>query len=184
MPKPNGNPVGADTDQTDETEVEETTDESTDETAEETDAEETTDETEDEESDEVPPEVLRKKLTKANADAANWRTKFRELEAKFTDAKTPEEFTAAVAELTKANAELARERDVAKVARKHKLPDELAELVKGDTPEEMDAHAKKLARFAGRPAPENLGGGLDPDEDKGEFDPVATVKRNRTNRFA
>lgn len=174
-------------DQTDETEVEETTDESTEETTEEveeTEADESTEETEDEESDEVPADVLRKKLTKANADAANWRTKFRELEAKFTDAKTPEEFTAAVAELTKANAELARERDVAKVARKYKLPDELAEVVQGSTPEEMDAHAKKLARFAGKPAPESLGGGLDPDEDQSEFDPVAVVKRNRSTRFA
>jgi hypothetical protein len=136
-----------------------------------------------EKSEDVPADVLRTKLTKANAEAANYRTRLRELEAKFKDAKTPEEVATAVAELTEANAKLAREVEVAKVARKHKLPDELAELVKGDTPEEMDAHAKTLAKFAGKPAPEDLEGGLDPSAGSDKFDPVATARRARTSRF-
>ncbi|MBB3044896.1 hypothetical protein [Nocardioides soli] len=34
------------------------------------------------------------------------------------------------------------------VALKHKLPDELADALKGDTREELDAHAAVLAKFA------------------------------------
>jgi hypothetical protein len=43
--------------------------------------------------------VLRKKLTDANAEAANYRTKLRETEAKLSSAKTLEEFEAATSEL-------------------------------------------------------------------------------------
>jgi len=46
------------------------------------------------ENDDELPEWARTKLTKANSEAANYRTRLRETEAKLLEAKTPEEFAA------------------------------------------------------------------------------------------
>ncbi|GAB3830188.1 hypothetical protein [Kribbella italica] len=131
------------------------------------------------------PEWAQKELTKVRGEAANYRTKLRDAEAKLGQAKTPEEYEAAVNELKTANADLERQVLVNTVATKHKLPDELAAVLQGQTAEELEAHAEKLAKFA--PAeevePENLSGGLKPGtSDTGAFDPVAASRAARKRR--
>jgi len=129
--------------------------------------------------DEDLPEWARKKLTKTNAEAANYRTRLREAEDKLSQAKTPQEFEAAIADFKAKNAELEQQVARATAARKFDLPDELAALVQGDTPEAMAEHAKTLSKFAQPAAPESLGGGLDPTGTTEEFDPVAQSRKAR-----
>lgn len=118
------------------------------------------------------PEWARTKLTKANSEAANYRTRLRETEAKLLEAKTPEEFAAALAEVTTKNAALERSIMVNGVAGKHNLPAELAELLKGDDEAALTAHAVVLQQFAKGKVPGSLGGGLTPgDNDADENDP-------------
>lgn len=126
------------------------------------------------------PEWARTELTRARGDAARYRTALREAEAKLANAKTPEEFEAAVSEFKTRNADLEREVLVSKVARRHELPDELAEVLKGATEEELDEHAKRLKRFT-VPAtrePADLNGGLNPGGDDDEpNDPRALARK-------
>ena len=70
---------------------------------------------------------------------------------------------------------------MSKIASKHSLPDELADLLKGDDEDALVAHAKVLAKFAvTKPAPEKLEGGLDPsDDDDGEMDPRKLARMTR-----
>lgn len=168
---------------TDESTSTETVEDQASETTEETPTEETpTEETPKEE--EIPAEVLRRKLTEANAEAANYRTRLREAEAKLSEAKTPEDIEAAIAEFKQRNAELERQVALTTVARKYDLPDELAALLKGDTAEEMEAVAKSLQKFVKpAPTPESLSGGLDPASDEDDFDMTAAVRKARTRRF-
>ena len=114
-----------------------------------------------------PAEVV-EELRKENA---SWRTKFRELEEKLSKAKTPEEFDKAVTELREENLQLARKL----AATEAKLPNYLADRLKGATPEELAADAKAIAEAMGigkdeeqkqdePPAPPSRsGGGLDGD---------------------
>lgn len=106
----------------------------------------------------------------ANREAASRRVALRELEEKTKDAKTPEEFTAAMAEYTNKNAaleaELARER----AARKHGLSDDLVEFLTASTEAEIETQAAKLAGLkapAAPPAPNTtqvpLNGGVTPE---------------------
>ncbi|WP_405056971.1 hypothetical protein OG474_30055 [Kribbella sp. NBC_01505] len=130
------------------------------------------------------PEWAKKEIAKLRSENANSRVKAREAETKLSAAKTPEEFEAAVAEVKATNAELERRVLVSEAARKHKLPDELAEVLKGSTVEELEAHAKTLAKFA--PAeqsePEKLSGGLNPTDQDAAFDPVAASRAARKRR--
>ncbi len=133
-------------------------------------------------SEELAPEVLRKKLTDANAEAASYRTKLREAEAKLSAAKTPEEFDAAVTDLKTVNATLERKLLVTSVAAEFSLPPELAEALKGDDLEALKKHAKTLSKFVTSQDPESLGGGLTPGDD-GAFDPVAEARKARARRY-
>ncbi|MEU4155702.1 hypothetical protein [Actinoplanes sp. NPDC026670] len=129
------------------------------------------------------PEWARKRLTKANTEAGKYRTQLREVEQKLAQAKSPEEYEAATKALREANAKLERDLLVERVARKAKLPEELAELLQGSTEEELQAHAKKLSKFA--PAddePGELRGGLDPN-DEDDFDPVKVAHAARRTRY-
>lgn len=130
----------------------------------------------------VPPEVLRKKLTDANAEAANYRTKLRETEAKLSSAKTVEEFEAAVNELKAQNEALERTILLNNVAAKYELPEALAKRLTGATAEELEADAKELQKLVAPSQPESLSGGLDP-EDTEDFDPVKAVAKIRRNRY-
>lgn len=130
------------------------------------------------------PEWARKELTKARGDAASYRTRLREAEAKLAEAKTPEDIEAAVADLKAANADLERQIVVRDVAAKHNLPPALAKRLTGSTPEELEADAKELAKLVA-PAPttpSSPAGGLNPgDNDDSPSDPrtLARVARRR-----
>lgn len=98
------------------------------------------------------PEWAREKLTKANAEAASYRTKLREAEKAAENAKTPEEVEALVTALKaeredqeRKDAEAARALLIENIALKHRLPAKLANRLVGNTREELEADAKELA---------------------------------------
>jgi hypothetical protein len=130
------------------------------------------------------PKWARDRLTKANNEAARYRTGLRDAEVKLAGAKTPEQFVAAVAELREGNARLERELLVERVARKAELPEELAALLQGDTEDALKAHAAKLRKFVtpAQEAPQSLRGGLDPT-DENDFDPVQAAHAARRHRY-
>jgi hypothetical protein len=130
----------------------------------------------------VPSDVLRKKLTDANAEAANYRTKLRETEAKLSSAKTVEEFEAATAELKGQIETLERSILLNNVAAKYELPPVLAKRLAGATEEELEADAKELQKLVAPAQPQSLSGGLDPEEDADEFDPVKAAQAARRSR--
>ncbi|MYT31741.1 MULTISPECIES: hypothetical protein [unclassified Streptomyces] len=126
------------------------------------------------------PEWARKELTKVRGEAASYRTRLRDAEAKLSEAKSPEEFEAALNELQAKNAELEHSLTASSVARKHNLPDELAARLRGSTVEELEADARALAVLLAPKTPESLGGGLSPsDDDDGEMDPRKLARRFR-----
>lgn len=128
----------------------------------------------------------KKALSKVRKENAATRTKLRDMEAKFADAKTPEEVEAALADLKAANAAEAHALVVENVALKHKLPDDLAAALKGATREELEAHAAVLAKYVPAEAGDDpdLKGGLDPSGDPdGAFDPVKAARQARANRW-
>ncbi|MFF9095684.1 hypothetical protein ACF1AX_21425 [Streptomyces sp. NPDC014802] len=130
----------------------------------------------------VPPEVLRKKLTDANAEAANYRTKLRETEAKLSKAKTVEEFEAATTELRGQIEALERQILIGNVAAKYELPAPLAKRLTGTTEAELEADAKELQKLIVPSAPESLSGGLTPDDGE-DFDPVKAARNARKRRY-
>ncbi|MFE3589411.1 hypothetical protein ACFXOY_18040 [Streptomyces niveus] len=130
----------------------------------------------------VPAEVLRQKLTDANAEAANYRTKLRETEAKLSSAKTVEEFEAATADLRGQIESLERQILVGNVAAKYELPPALAKRLTGTTEAELEADAKELQKLVVPTAPETLSGGLTPDSGE-DFDPVKAAREARKRRY-
>lgn len=90
------------------------------------------------------PDWARKELTRTRKEAADRRVALREAEAKLKDAKTPEEFASATAELTEKIETLEYDLAKAVVVREHKIPAEYEEFL--DVPREQLADkAKKLA---------------------------------------
>lgn len=81
----------------------------------------------------------------ANREAASRRVALRELEDRTKDAKTPEEFTAAMGEYTAKQTQLASELARERAARKHGLADDVLEFLTGTTEEAIEAQAAKLA---------------------------------------
>ncbi|WP_438470778.1 hypothetical protein [Streptomyces asiaticus] len=130
----------------------------------------------------VPSEVLRKKLTDANAEAANYRTKLRETESKLSQAKTMEEFEAATAELRGQIETLERQILLSNVAAKYELPPALAKRLTGATEAELEADAKELQKLVTPSAPASLSGGLNPD-DTDDFDPVKAARAARKRSY-
>lgn len=130
----------------------------------------------------VPADVLRKKLTDANAEAANYRTKLRETEAKLSSAKTVEEFEAATAELKGQIESLERSILLNNVAAKYELPPVLAKRLSGATEEELEADAKELQKLVAPEQPQSLSGGLDPEDNEDDFDPVKAAQAARRAR--
>jgi hypothetical protein len=137
----------------------------------------------DEERDGELPDWARKRLTRANAEAANYRTKLRDAEARLGQAKTVEDFEAATKDLRETNKRLERQLLVSDVARKHGLPDDLAARLQGSTKEELEADAKALQKYAAPAPPVSLSGGLDPNDDSDPFDPVKAARAARTTRY-
>lgn len=161
--------------ETDETKQTETTDESkTDDAGKEqvndeagTDAEQTkVEKTEEEQRQEDLPEWARTALTKANTEAASYRTKLREAEDKLKDAKTPEEVEAIIKGITEDREKTERELLIENVALNAKLPKEAWKRLTGKTREELEADAKELVSLLGEADDEGdeitLEGGLTP----------------------
>lgn len=171
-------PQNTDTPETEVVETEETEVVETEETegGDGTSEEETTDE-------EVPADVLRANLTKANQEAARYRTRLREVEQALAARKTDEEIQTLLDNLTTERETNERSLLIENVALKHSLPAELAELLKGNTREELDAHATALAKFAPKSEsddvpPGDLNGGLNPGND-GSDDGLSPRERVR-----
>jgi hypothetical protein len=126
------------------------------------------------------PDWARKVLAKVRNEAAGYRTRLRDAETKLSEAKSPEEFETALAEMKARNAELEHTLVVASVARKYDLPEALAGRLRGSTTEELEADAKALQALVSPKVPEGLGGGLDPSEDSDEeMDPRKLARRAR-----
>ncbi|MEU0739252.1 hypothetical protein [Streptomyces sp. NPDC006134] len=126
------------------------------------------------------PDWARKELTKVRNEATSYRARLREAEEQLSGAKSPEEFEAALAEVKSENARLERSLLVTKVASKYELPELLAEALKGETAEELEAHAKALQSLLAPAPPASLGGGLDPnDGDDGDLDPRKLARLTR-----
>lgn len=125
-------------------------------------------------------------LAKVRRENATWRTRYAELEKKLEGATAPEQIEAIKEEVRSEVAADSRALLVENVALKHSLPEELADALKGDTREELEAHAKVLAKFVPVEPEEDpdLEGGLDAGKPGSGFDPKATARANsRRRRF-
>lgn len=138
---------------------------------------------------ELSPEELRELVTKANAEAANFRVKLRNAQKETADAVAKadslEEAQAASAALVEKVAALEHQLLVSAVAQKHKLPDDLSSLLQGDDEEALNTHAAVLAKYIPKGAARSvadLGGGLNPAESDDSFDAVATARAARRRR--
>lgn len=128
-------------------------------------------------------EELLSERKKLRAEAANFRTKLREREKQLKEAKSLDEVEALVAEMTAEREAESRNLIRENVALKFNLPSDLADALKGDSREELEAHAKVLSKYA--PAPSSGGtprGGLDPQDDSDEQDLEAAVAAARKAR--
>lgn len=130
------------------------------------------------------PQKTKDEIKALRAENAARRRRERELEEKLSGAKSQEDIDAAVSEYRQTIAKLEEEKLRSSVARKAKLPDDFVELLKGDTEEELLAHAKKLAKHLVRDADEDddhePDGGLTPGGKNEVLDPAklaAGVKR-------
>lgn len=81
----------------------------------------------------------------ANREAASRRVALRELEERVKDAKTPEEFNTALADVKAKEVELTNSLARERAARKHSLTDDLLEFLTADSAEGIEAQAEKLA---------------------------------------
>src|SRR5690606_8947659 len=133
------------------------------------------------------PAWAKDELSRTRREAARYRTERNELRTKLEGAKTPDEVQALVAEYEQKAAamelDLVRER----VARANGLPDELAEVLKGTTEDELKAHAEVLKKFASgtrRQASGTGSGGLDPTKPPEKFDAKAAAQGILARRSA
>jgi hypothetical protein len=149
---------------------------------------------------------VRKAITTANNEAARYRTERNaeretaaELKARLEGAVTVEDFQAAKAEWDSKVQGLVRER----IIERHKLPEDLAELLKGEDEASLEEHAAKLAKYvpAESPTPAPAvepeaaepvtptapplppSGGRDPGTPADEVDPAELVKIARKRGF-
>jgi hypothetical protein len=138
------------------------------------------------EGEEVPAEVLREKVTKANQEAARYRTQLREAQDALSKAKTVEEFEAATKEFTEKIQQLEVENLKYEVAVDSEIPAKAIKFLTGSTKEELEASAAELKELFGQPAPKKAtsvkapaSGGLNPSEDAAPVDRDALRKQMR-----
>lgn len=113
------------------------------------------------------PEKGREAKRKANQEAKKLQAQITELTKQLESRVDPEEAKAAIA-LVEANS--ARQVARIKFGHKYGLPDDITDRLQGETAEEIEADAKKLATHFGTSA--GLGrGGLDPTDEPEEVDP-------------
>ena len=139
---------------------------------------------------------LAKEVTTARNEAARYRTERNDLRKSLEGAVTVEDFEAAKSEWDGKVKALVRER----IIEKHNLPEELAELLKGDDEASLTEHAAKLAKFVPKetgetPPPEPADppaptppplppvGGRDPGAPADDLDPSDLVKLAKSQSF-
>lgn len=123
------------------------------------------------------PDWARRQLEQVRGEAATYRTRLREKEAELAS-----KIEAETAAREKAEREVLREQ----VARRFALPDDLAALLQGDGADQLEQHAKTLAKYAPQASFDAAAarGGLDPaDEGDDDLDPVALAARVRAGRY-
>lgn len=122
-------------------------------------------------------------VKRLRAENAKRRTTNNELTQKLAEAKTPEEFEAAVAELRTANAALERDATVAKLQHQHGLDDDVVALLEDVPTEKLADRAAALARLSAGPIERDPSGGLTPDDGDDGFDPVKAAQEARRRRY-
>jgi hypothetical protein len=140
---------------------------------------------------------LAKEVTTARNEAARYRTERNDLRKSLEGAVTVEDFEAAKSEWDGKVKTLVRER----IIKDHKLPDDLAELLKGDDEASLAEHAAKLAKYvpaepatptdpvmpvepvAPTPPPLPPSGGRDPGTSADDADPADLVKLAKQQNF-
>jgi len=146
---------------------------------------------------------VKKALSTANAEAARYRTERNaertltaDLKTRLDGAVSVEDFEAAKSEWDGKVKSLVRER----IIEKHNLPEELAELLKGDDEASLTEHAAKLAKFvpkepeapavepavepeAPTPPPLPPVGGRDPGASADDVEPADLVKLAKSQNF-
>jgi len=112
------------------------------------------------------PEWARERISKANREAASYRTQLREAQDALSKAKTPEDFQTIQDQLAETQHKLI----VTSIAHEFGIPDALASRLQGTTEEEIRADAEALKSLvAPKPAgrtPGTPSGGLDPEENQ------------------
>lgn len=96
------------------------------------------------------PEWARERISKANREAASYRSQLRDLQERTKEYKTVEEFNSAMSDLASRLAEKDREL----IAERYRIDDDMREFIVGETAEEWEASAKKLSERLSKPAPE------------------------------
>lgn len=141
---------------------------------------------------------LAKEVTTARNEAARYRTERNDLRKSLEGAVTAEDFEAAKNEWDGKVKTLVREQ----IIKDHKLPEDLAELLKGDDEASLLEHAAKLAKYvpaegaapevipnaadpepAPTPAPLPPSGGRDPLVPADDVDPADLVKIAKKRGF-
>ena len=139
---------------------------------------------------------LAKEVTTARNEAARYRTERNDLRKSLEGAVTAEDFEAAKNEWDGRVRTLVREQ----IIKDHKLPDDLAELLKGDDEASLKEHAAKLAKYvpaegaapvvepaaepaAPTPPPLPPSGGRDPGTSADDIDPAELVKIAKARGF-
>lgn len=144
--------------------------------------EETTDEQGGDDAPEMTVDDLKKVIKSLRGENAGWRTQLRDAQAQLKNAKTPEEFAAAIADVESKVA--AKDRELVIV--KYKLPDDLAELLPtGLSAEDLEAKAKALAKYAPTSDEEDreLSGGLKPGTGEDKLGPRELAKRAQRRNY-
>jgi hypothetical protein len=139
---------------------------------------------------------LAKEVTTARNEAARYRTERNDLRKSLEGAVTVEDFEAAKSEWDGKVRSLVRQQ----IIKDHNLPEELAELLKGDDEASLTEHAAKLAKFvpkepeapavepavepeAPTPPPLTPVGGRDPGASADDIEPADLVKLAKSQSF-
>jgi hypothetical protein len=141
---------------------------------------------------------LAKEVTTARNEAARYRTERNDLRKSLDGAVTAEDFEAAKSEWDGKVRSLVRQQ----IIKDHKLPDDLAELLKGDDEASLAEHAAKLAKYvpkepetpvapvepaqepeAPTPPPLSPVGGRDPGASAEDTSPADLVKLAKTQAY-
>lgn len=140
------------------------------------------DENKGEENDDLDPKA-RALVTRANSEAAKYRTQLREAQEALGKAKSNEEFETVVKDLNAKIAKLEDDNARARAIAKYELPSELASELDDVPAGSVEKIAKALAKYAAADGGNRgVKGGLNPNEGPDDFDPVAAARKARRRR--